>query len=281
VGELARPHALFLFALGYFKLAAFATLVAAQGDFLSRLYPPRTRGEVIGGRTQALDLARSLAHETRAVLEKSVVLGARERIATRLIAVRMPEASVKERRRQARAGAKKRGSTPSQAHRTLLAWNLFITNVPATVGPSQTVGIASSLRWQVERVFKSCKSHLHLATLTTTTKNSTLGYLYGQMLLIVLTSALGSPLRLAVWQQPQRELSLLKLARHFQAGAEQGLQAVLQSPLQLSAFLSRACAAAERLGRKAVRKRRTSAQRLRESLGPQLDFFEPALALAA
>jgi hypothetical protein len=33
--------------------------------------------------------------------------------------------------------------------------------------------------------------------------------------------------------------------------------------------------------RKAVRKRRTSAQRLRDSLGPQLDFFEPALALAA
>ena len=281
VVELARPHALFLFDLGYFKLAAFATIVAAQGYFLSRLYPPTTLGEVIGGRTQALDLARSLAHETRAVLEKSVVLGARERIAARLIAVRMPEAIVNERRRQARAVAKKRGYTPSQAPLTRLAWNLFITTVPATVWPSQTVGIAYSLRWQVELVFKSWKSHLHLATLTTTTKNSTLCYLYGQMLLIVLTSALGSPLRLAVWQQHQRELSLLKLARHFQAGAEQWLQAVFQSPLQLSAFLSRACAAAERLVRKAVWKRRTSAQRLRESLGPQLDFFEPALALAA
>jgi len=33
--------------------------------------------------------------------------------------------------------------------------------------------------------------------------------------------------------------------------------------------------------RKAVRKRRTSAQCLRESLGTQGDFFEPALALAA
>jgi hypothetical protein len=226
-------------------------------------------------------LARSLAHETRAVLEKSVVLGARERIAARLIAVRMPEAIVNERRRQARAVAKKCGYTPSQAHLTLLAWNLFITNVPATVWPSQTVGIAYSLRWQVELVVKSWKSHLHLATLTTATKNSTLCYLCGQTLLIVLTSALGSPLRPAVWQQHQRELSLLKLARHFQAGAEQWLQAIFQSPLQLSAFLSRACAAAELLVRRAVRKRRTSAQRLRESLGPQLDFFEPALALAA
>jgi hypothetical protein len=101
------------------------------------------------------------------------------------------------------------------------------------------------------------------------------------MLLIVLTSALGSPLRLAVWQQHQRELSLLKLARHFQAGAEQWLRVLFQSSLQLAAFLSQACTAAERLVRKAVRHRRTSAQRLRDNLRLQLDFFEPALALAA
>jgi hypothetical protein len=268
VVDLARPHALLLFDLGYFKLAAFATIVAAQGYFLSRLYHHPTRlGEVMGGRTQALDLARSLAHETRAGLEKTVVLGARERIAARLIAVRMPEAIVNERRRQAHVGAKKRGSTPSQAPLTLLAWHLFITNVPATVWPPQTVGIAYSLRWQVELVFNSWKSHLPLAPLTTTTKNSTLCYLYGQMLLIRLTSALGSPLRMAVWQQPQRELSLLNLTRHFQAGAEQWLRVLFQSSRHLAAFLVQACTTAERLVRKAVRRRPTSGQRLRNSLG--------------
>jgi hypothetical protein len=65
------------------------------------------------------------------------------------------------------------------------------------------------------------------------------------MLLILFTSALGSPLRVAVRQQ-QRELSLLKLVRHFQAGAEQWLQVLFQSPSQLAAFLARACASAER-----------------------------------
>jgi hypothetical protein len=84
-----------------------------------------------------------------------------------------------------------------------------------------------------------------------------------------------------VCQKQPREVRLLKLGRHCRAGAELGLQALLQTPLQLSAFLARAGAAAERLGRKAVRKRRTSAQRLRDSLGPQVGFFEPALALAA
>src|SRR5262245_24680997 len=278
--ELARPYVLFLFDLGYFKLTAFATIAAAQAYFLSRLNHQATLREVVGGRQQALNLATSLARDPQPLVEKAVVLGAYERVPARLIAVRMPEAIVNERRRQARAVAKKQGYTPSQAHLTLMAWNLFLTNVPATVWPPKTVGIAYSLRWQVELVFRAWKSGLHLATVTTTTKHSTLCYLYGRMLLILLTSALSSPLRSSVWQQ-QRELSLFKLARHLQASADSWLQHLFRPPLQLTLFLSRLCTTAERLVRKAVRKRRTSAQRLRESLGSQVDFFEPTLALAA
>ena len=281
VVELARPHSLFLFDLGYFKLAAFAKIAAAQAYFLSRFNHQTTLREVVGGRTRPLDLPRCLSRDSRTVLEKAVVLGPRNQVTARLIAVRMPEAIVNERRRQARAVAQKRGYTPSQAHLTLLAWNLFITNVPASVWPLKTVGIVYALRWQVELVFKTWKSGLHLATLTTTTKHSTLCYLYGRMLLIVLTFALCPSLRAAVWQKLQREVSLLKLVRHFQASADQWLQALFQSVAQFARFLARACATAERLVTKEVRKRPTSTQSLRKSLNSHTDFFEPALALAA
>lgn len=281
VVALAQAASLFLFDLGYFKLTAFAAIAAAQAYFLSRLNHQTTLREVIGGRQQALDLASALARETHPVIEKAVVLGAYERVPARLIAVRMPEAIVNERRRHARKVAKQRGYTPSQRHLTLMAWNLFSTNVPATVWPPKTVAVAYTLRWQVELVFRGWKSGLPVATITTTTKYSTLCYLYGRMLLILLTSALSSPLRVAVWQRQHRELSLFRLIRHFQANADQWLQRLFQSPLQLTTFLSHLCAPAERLVRKAVRQRRTSAQCLRESLGSQVDFFEPALALAA
>ena len=280
VVQFARAASLFLFDLGYFKLAAFATIAGAHAYFLSRLNHQATLREVVGGRQHSLELAHCLAGEPCRVVEKAVVLGAYERIPARLIAVRMPDAIVNERRRRAHAAARKAGYTPSQAHLTLVAWNLFITNVPATVWSPQTVGIAYALRWQVELVFRAWKSGLHVATVTTTTKYSTLCYLYGRMLLILLMSALSSPLRTTVWQQ-HRELSLFKLVRHCQANADQWLQSLFHPPSQLHAFLSRLCATAERLGRKALRKRRTSAQRLRESLGAQVDFFEPALALAA
>ena len=133
VVALARRGALFLFDLGYFKLTAFARIAAAQAYFLSRLNHQTTLYEAVGGRLHALELVRVLQTESRSLLEKAIYLGVRERVAARLIAARMPEAVVNERRRHARAVAKKRGYTPSHAHLTLLAWNLFITNVPGTV----------------------------------------------------------------------------------------------------------------------------------------------------
>ena len=83
---------------------------------------------------------------------------------------------------------------------------------------------------RTELVFRAWKSGLHVATVTTTTKHSTLCYLiYGRMLLIHLTSALSSPLRATVWQH--RELSLFKLVRHLQASAWRTAISVQQSVL--------------------------------------------------
>jgi len=278
---LAGKGALFLFDLGYFKLAAFAHLAAAQAYFLSRLQHQATLVETVAGQVRRVDVVRCLQTEHRPLLEKPVFLGAQERVAARLIAVRMPEAVVNKRRRQARRKARKRGDTPSQAHLRLLAWNLFITNVPSTVWTPQTVCTAYALRWQVELVFKSWKSHLHLATLTTKTVESTLCYLYGRMLLILLTYAFYPPLQTRLWEHHHRELSLLKLVRHLQAGAEYWLHALFKSEAALLRFLLQTYAAAERLVRKASRQRRTTAQLLHERMYSHNDCCDPTLTLAA
>ena len=193
----------------------------------------------------------------------------------------MPEAIVNERRRIARKNAKKKGYTPSQAHLTLMAWNLFITNVPPTIWKTETVVNVYPLRWQIELIFKSWKSYLHLASLTTKKEDSTLCYLYGRMLLILFNYALCPQMRATLWLKNKRELSLLKLVRHFQALAERWMQAIFQSALELHRFLQRACATAERLVAKASRKRRTTAQILRESLHQQLEAVAFTVAVNA
>jgi hypothetical protein len=168
---------LFLFDLGDFKVAALALIAAAQAYFLTRLNHQTPLYEAVGERCSVWAQPRVLQAEPRPLLEQAVFLGARERVAARLIAVRMPEAVVNERRRRARKAARKRGYTPSHAPLTLLAWNLFITTVPGTVWTPATVCKAYPLRWQGELIFKSWQSYLQLATLPTKTATPTLCYL--------------------------------------------------------------------------------------------------------
>ena len=130
---LAQKGILFIFDLGYFKLQAFAYLATAGAYFLSRLNHQTTLLTTVGGQWQPLALATWLTTVAEQLCERPIFLGEKERVAARLIVARVPEAIVNERRSKARKKARKKGDTPSQAPLTLLAWNLFITNVPATI----------------------------------------------------------------------------------------------------------------------------------------------------
>jgi len=281
VVQLAQRGALFLFDLGYFKLKALAQIAEAEAYFLTRLNHQTMLFEAVAGRLRQIEIVRALPPEPSPLWEKAVYVGARERVAVRLIAAGVPAAVVNERRRKARRAARQQGYTPSHSHLSLLAWNLFITNVPGTVWTAASVCTAYSLRWQAELVFKSWKSYLHLATLPTRTQEPTLCYLYGRLLLIVLTYALCPALRSSVWLQQRRELSLLKLVRHFQAVADYWLQALFRPAAAHYAFLLHVGLAAARLVLKASRHRRTSAQRLRERIQPQNASIELTIKLAA
>src|SRR5713101_2461732 len=133
----------------------------------------------------------------------------------------------------------------------------------------------------IELIVKSWKSSLHLAAMPTKTADTTVCYLYGRRLLILLTYALCPELRATLWLKKKRELSVLKLVRHFQAVADRWLQVLFQAELALRRFLHQACATAERLVAKVSRKRRTTAQILRESLSQQHASVAFTAAVAA
>jgi hypothetical protein len=283
VVALAQKGMLFIFDLGYFKLKALATLATVGAYFFCRLNHQTNLYKPVAGRwcpVKLAELLTTIEHDL-ALLETSIYMGATEHVASRLIAVRMPEAIVNERRRLARKKAQKKGYTPSHAHLTLMAWNLFVTNVPPTIWNTATIVKVYPLRWQIELIFKSWKSSLHVASITTKKEDSTLCYLYGRMLLILFNYALCPQLRATLWLQHKRELSLLKLVRHFQAFADRWMQAIFQSELELHHCLQRACTAAERLAAKAARKRRTTAQILQEELRQPLASAASGVAVSA
>ena len=131
----------------------------------------------------------------------------------------------------------------------------------------------------MELIFKSWKSHCYLSAINAKKKETVLCYLYGRMLLVLLTYALYPRVRSIVWMEKHRELSLLKFVCHFQALADSWMKVIFESELVLRRFLQAACADAECLALKASRKRRTSAQTLRESLDQQPESLEVVAAV--
>ncbi len=99
-------------------------------------------------------------------------------------------------------------------------------------------------------------------------------YLYGRMLLVLLNYALYPQVRTTLWLKRQRELSVVKMVRHFQSMAASWMKVIFQSEFALRRFLQEACRSAERLAAKGARKRRTSAQVLHESLSQQTESIE-------
>ncbi len=281
VVALAHKGCLFIFDLGYFKLKAFAHIASVGAYFLSRLDHKVNIYEGVGSHFPTLDLANLLKTVVTDVIEKQLFIGAKERIPCRLIARPVPDHIVNKRRRTARKNAKKKGYTPSKSHLALLRWNLFITNVPGEVWSAETVVTVYPIRWQVELIFKSWKSCCHLAAISTKKKESVLCYLYGRMLLVLLSYALYPQIRSTLWLKRQRELSVVKVMRHFQSMADSWMKVIFRSEFELRHFLQDACSSAERLAAKASRKRRTSAQILRESLGQRIKSIEVTAAANA
>ena len=125
VVALAQKGSLFIFDLGYFKLKAFEGIAKVGAYFLSRLNHQTNLYEGTAVHLLPLDLASFLKTVQMDMVEKQIFIGAKERVPSRLIASRVPDDIVNERRRVARKNAKKKGYTPSKTHLELLAWSRF------------------------------------------------------------------------------------------------------------------------------------------------------------
>jgi hypothetical protein len=160
VVALAQKGVWFRCEVGYVTVNALAQMVTAGAYVGCRRHHQTNRDETVAGRVCPVKLAEFLATVEPGLLlrEKASRLGATEHVAARLMAVRMPEAVVKARRRSARKHAKPTGDTPSQAHLTLMAWNRLMAHVPPTIGQTATVRQVSPRRWHIELMVKSWKS---------------------------------------------------------------------------------------------------------------------------
>ena len=154
---IAKAGDLVIRDLGYLVLRGFRKMNEEGIFFLSRwkykvlLFNIQTGDEI--------DLLKQL--KGKSYLDIQVLCGRQEQVKLRVVAIKLPPAQAEERRRKAKKDGKKK-TNHSQEYYALLGYLIFITNVEEKIWNHQQVAQAYRIRWNVEILFKSWKSGLHI-----------------------------------------------------------------------------------------------------------------------
>jgi hypothetical protein len=204
---LLRKGDLVLRDLGYFVVETFARIAQAGAFFLSRLrldlhlYDPSTG--------QPINLLGQLRRYGQ--LDIPVLLG-RQKFPARLVAIKLPESLVAERRRKARQNRDAR-CKPNARYLALLGWAIFVTNVSRPVLSARAVATVYGLRWRIETIFKAWKSHFRITEVPTGSEFHLMLVIYARLIFITIMAQFCSQSWQTAWrtdQPPPR--SLLKTA---------------------------------------------------------------------
>jgi hypothetical protein len=110
-----------------------------------------------------MELSREL-EKSSGVFDRILLLGKKDSIPVRMVAVPVPGKVAQERRRKA-CHNRDRRHHPSKERLLRMSWNIIITNIPGAVLGSEQILEMYHLRWRIEIVFKAWKSMLALEKL--------------------------------------------------------------------------------------------------------------------
>jgi hypothetical protein len=224
--KVAKAGDLVIRDLGYFVLDVFAQLQQKAIFFLSRL-PYNVNIYSPDGASQ-IDLVKRLKKHLRnsanaaVPLDLDVRIGAKSLLPVRLVIIPLPDGVANEKRRKAKNNRDRRAN-PDKDHLFLLGFNIFITNVERPAcrlhSTSQTwtvkqVAEVYQLRWRIEIIFKTWKSHFHITNVPTSSAACVEAYIYAMLIFITLIHiCIFIPLFQTLYQQQEKYLSLLKVTK--------------------------------------------------------------------
>lgn len=134
---------------------------------------------------QRLDVLKWLRQAEGWYLQRQVYVFHKQKLALRLLAVRVPEEIAEQRRRRVREEAKKRGRPVSQKKLDLCEWNVLITNAPQELISASEGWEMRRVRWQIELVFRVFKSEGGIDKTQARTRERVLSELYAKLLAMV------------------------------------------------------------------------------------------------
>ena len=279
--EKIQPDDLVMRDLGYFSIDQLTKIDRKQAFYLSRL--PSSVGVFLDNAPYAdeiniVDYIQShFPHQN--TIDFDVYLG-KEKFPVRLVAYRLPEEIVNQRRRKAYDAARKKSRTPTKKYLQWLSFSFYITNVPITVWTTDVIGTIYRLRWQIELIFKQWKSLLKIDFLTGKSEYRIQCLLYGRLITICLYALIYGVAWWYAWREFDGEISGDKLIkwlrrndRHKKLISPASLSSLFNQLIQQISHLLK-----ERRNRKTIYQRIRSGQTFNENFSLDTDDVLPKVA---
>lgn len=149
-----------IFDLGYFRLGRFRELIGYGASWISRWQQGTLAFHPDGTPLDLLDYARR--HAGNGPIDLPILLGAEDRMACRLIVLRVPQEVADRNRNRAYDKAAKHGRVPTRECLAWCDWTAYLTNCPVALLSWKEVVVLYRTRWQIELLFKLWKSHSQL-----------------------------------------------------------------------------------------------------------------------
>jgi len=214
--KMLNPYEVIIFDLGYFCIKSFREIIEKQAHFISRVKTNTIfymKSHIEGGKFEKVDILNILRRST-GVVDTRVFIG-REKVDVRLVAVRLPEGIINERRRKENKKAKVKGKTLTDIELELLAWNIIITSIPQDMLTVETMCEIYRIRWQIELIFKTWKGCFEIDKMNNIGKDYFACVFYGKIILITLMTALFSDLKKNIFSETGRLLSMAKFFKNL------------------------------------------------------------------
>ena len=186
--------------LGFWDLSMLDDLHHRGVYWFSRMQAMTAVQTADGQWWQLLDLLQATPDAT---VDLAVRLGREDQVAARLLAVRLPQEVVDQRRRRLREEAKAKGQMVSALRLALAAWTVFVTTIPPEQLSVPEALVLGRARWQIELLIKLWKSHGQIDLVREVQPWRVLCELYGRLLGQIVQHWL---LLISCWEETARSL---------------------------------------------------------------------------
>ncbi len=157
ISKNAKKEELHLFDLGYFQKKLLKEINEKKAYYLCRYFKVS-----LFKKDKAVNVVkqlRSLDKQKVTGWSASLTIGKKERIPTRIVAIKLSPEIAQKKRAKAISKRKQDGRKEYDAdYIYLLGWNIYFTNVPSEKLSAKEIFRIYRLRWRIEIIFKAWKS---------------------------------------------------------------------------------------------------------------------------